>query len=219
MSSMLGYLIGGSGEDFPAIHAPEAANRFRPRADGGFDYFPEGVRKPGYCVDHETRDRIMRLERGLDGLFVGLIAVLVLILLAAAPLLSRVFPLARLWLTLGGGVILTIALQIARRGARRMTRDLLRDAPPAHVMPDDDYRDYRALMVRRWKEMPRLRMLRNLSLLFGPAIFVTAIAAGEISVQGWPRIVFLGLAVVFWVGILQLVFEIIRVWLWSRALR
>ena len=107
-------------------------------------------------------------------------------------------------------------MQIARRGARRMTRELLQDAPAVGGMPDDDYR---ALMVRPWREMPRLRMLRNIVLLFVPAILMTAVATGEISVEGWPRIVFIGLAVLFWVGILQLVFEITRVRLWSRALR
>jgi hypothetical protein len=105
MSSMLGFLIGGSGKDFPAMYASEAANRFRPRADGGFDYFPEGVRKPGCCVDPDTRDRIMRLERGLDGLFMGLSAILALIVLTAGSLLGHVLPFARAWLTLGLAVI------------------------------------------------------------------------------------------------------------------
>ena len=213
---MLGYLIGGSGEGFPAMYAPEAANRFRPRADGGFDYSPEEVRKPGYCVNHETRDRIMRLERGLDGLFVGLIAILVLIVLAAGSLLSHVLPLARAWLILGAGVIVVIGLRIARRGVRRMTLDFLGHAMAVPGMSDDDYR---ALMVQRWKDTPRLRMLRNFSLLFVPAILITAVAAGEISAYGWPRIIIVPLAVVIWVGILQLAFELIQVWRLSRALR
>ena len=43
---MLEYLIGGSGEDFPAIHAPEAANRFAHAPMAASTTFPKGCASP-----------------------------------------------------------------------------------------------------------------------------------------------------------------------------
>src|SRR4051794_17709782 len=76
--------------------------QWRPRPDGLFDYFPRGMRKPGYRVDSEVRDRIMLLARKPGRLFVALILIIVLVSLAARDLHHTVFPLGGLWITLVG---------------------------------------------------------------------------------------------------------------------
>jgi hypothetical protein len=64
---------------------------------------------------------------------------------------------------------------ISRRGARRVTWELLRDAPVVCITDEE----YRRLVVRRWKEMPRRRMLRSLLLMFAPVVLITGVAVGE----------------------------------------
>lgn len=144
MSSMLGLLLGESKEDFLSMGVAEAGPSFRPRTDGGFDYFPDGTSKRGYRVDPPTRNRIMRIRRGLDCLFFGLIATLVLAGFAVEPLLRGTYPFVLLFLA--GGAIGGVVMLVARRGSRRMIQDLLRGA----------------LLVRRWKEVPRGRLLLGL---------------------------------------------------------
>ena len=157
----------------------------------------------------------MRLERGPDGLFMALIVIFALVSLAARPLLHAVSPLGGLWLTLVAGVVMAMAINISRRGVRRMTSEFLRDAPVVH-MPEEDYR---RLMVRRWKELPWRRMLLNLLLMGVLVVLLTGLATGEFPVPAWQRYSAIGAAVLVWAGILQLAFEAIRLWYWGRALR
>ena len=64
-------LLNRKSSDVLSLGASSLAQQFVPRADGCFDFFPKGMRKSGYRVDSETRDRVMRLERGPDGLLWG----------------------------------------------------------------------------------------------------------------------------------------------------
>jgi hypothetical protein len=96
-----------------------------------------------------------------------------------------------------------------------MTSEFLRDAPVVHMTEED----YRRLMVRRWKELPRRRLLLNLLLMLAPVVLLTGVAMGGFSAPAWQRTLAIGVAVLLWVGILQLAFEVIRVWRWSGALR
>jgi hypothetical protein len=208
-------LLNRQSSDVFSLGAGSLAQQFVPRADGYFDFFPKGMRKTGYRVDSGTRDRIIHLERGPDGLFVALIVIFVLVSLAARPLLDAVSSLRGLGLTLVAGLAMGIVVQISRRGVRRMTSGFLRDAPVVHMTEQD----YRRLMVRRWKELPRRRMLLNLLWMFALVVLSTLAATGEISVLAWQRDGAIGLAVVIWAGILVLAYEVVRVWRWSRALR
>ncbi len=47
---------------------------FLARPDGGLDYFPRGMRNPGYRVDPEIRDRIMEQARELRDTITPLLA-------------------------------------------------------------------------------------------------------------------------------------------------
>jgi hypothetical protein len=208
-------LLNRESSDVLSFGAGSLAQQFVPRADGYFDFFPKGMRKTGYRVDSEARDRIMRLERGPDGLFVALIVIIVLVTVAAQPLLHAVWPLGGLWLTLVGGVVTGIAVRISYRGARRMTSEFLRDAPVVHMTEEG----YRQLMVRRWKELPRRRLLRNLLWMLAPVVLLTGVATGGILAPDWQRFLAIGAVVLVWPAILQSAFEVTRVWRWSRPLR
>jgi hypothetical protein len=216
MSSMLGLLIGESKEDFLSMAAAEAGPSFRSRPDGGFDYFPDGTSRRGYRIDSPTRDRIMRIRRGLDGLFFGLIAILVLASFVMRPALHGTYTL--LGMLVAGGAIGGVVLVVAKRGARRMIRDLLRGAPAVGGLSEAERR---ALLVRRWREVPRWRLFLTLLGLIALAIVFTATAAGQDLRDAplVPDLVIIGLAVLAWAAILQLAFELIRLWRWSRALR
>ena len=56
-------------------------------------------------------------------------------------------------------------------------------------------------------------------LLIAPAILATAMALDRSSAPFIPYPVVIGVAVLMWAGVLQLAFELIRLWRWSRALR
>ena len=214
MSSMLGLLIGESKEDFLSMAAAEAGPSFRPRPDGDFDYFPDGTSGRGYRIDPPTRDRILRIRRGLDGLVFGLIAIFVLAAFVMRPAFHG--PYVLVGVLLAGGASGGVVRVVAKRGARRMIRDLLRGAPAVDGLSEAEGR---ALLVRRWKEMPRRRLLLTSLLLIAPAILATAMALDRSSAPFVPYPVVIGVAVLMWAGVLQLAFELIRLWRWSRALR
>jgi hypothetical protein len=214
MSSMLELLIGDSKGDFLSMAALEAGQSFRPLADGGFEYFPEGTSRPGYLIDSPIRDGIMRIRRGLDGLFFALILILVFANFVAEPRLRDGYQ--HVLLLVVAGAIGGIVMLVARRGGRRMIRDLLCNAPSVRGLSEDERR---ALLVRRWKEVPRQRLLLTLLVLVAPVILVTAIAVDHGQLAFVPYPVVLGLAVLLWLAVLQLIFEILRLLWWSRALR
>jgi hypothetical protein len=216
MSSMLGLLIGESKEDFLPMAAAEAGPSFRPRPDGGFDYFPDGMSRRGYRIDPPTREGILRIRRGLDGLVFGLIAILVLASLVVRPALHGTYTL--LGMLVAGGAIGGVVLIVAKRGARRMILDLLRGAPAVDGLSEAERR---ALLVRRWKEMPHQKVFLTLLGLIAMAIVFTASAAGQDPGDAplVPHPVMIGLAVLMWAAVLRLAFELIRLWRWSRALR
>ena len=107
---------------------------------------------------------------------------------------------------------------VARRGSRRMIQDLLRGAPATQGLSEEERR---ALLVRRWKEVPRGRLLLGLLMLLAPVALLTAVAAGQgpSDVAFFPGPVLIVLAVFMWIGVLQLAFELFRLWRWSRPLR
>jgi hypothetical protein len=214
MSSMLGLLIGDSKEDFLSMAALEAGQSFRPLADGGFEYFPEGTSKTGYRIDPPTRDGIMRIRRGLDGLFFALILILVFANFVAEPRLRDGYQ--HVLFLVVGGAIGGIVMLVARRGSRRMIQDLLHGAPSVPGLSEEERR---ALLVRRWKEVPRERLLLTLLALMTPVMLVTVIAVDHGQATFVPYPVILGLAVLAWFAVLQLIFEILRLLWWSRALR
>ena len=194
--------------------------RFRPRADGSFDYFPCGMRKPGYCVDSQTRDRI--LDRARDAHFAQLgLSVLVVILgivaffIAISQLPATVgqaeplFPPAVVWFGVVA-VVLTVPLTwLTRRETRRVTKELLRDAAVVQMSE----REYRGLVALRWKEMPKGRILWNLSSLFAPFVLYFEGIAERPSGR-WLLVAAICLSVV---AVLQLAVEAITVWRWSWA--
>ena len=216
MSSMLGLLIGESKEDFLSMAAAEAGPSFRPRPDGDFDYFPDGTSGRGYRIDPPTRDRILRIRRGLDGLVFGLMSVFVLAAFVMRPAFHGTYVLVGV--LLAGGAIGGVVRVVAKRGARRMIRDLLRDAPAVDGLSEAEHR---ALLVRRWKEMPQQRLFLTLLGLIALVIVLTASAVGRDPGDAplVPHPVMIGLAALMWAAVLQLAFELIRLWRWSRALR
>src|SRR5215469_2770053 len=175
MSSMLELLIGDSKGDFLSMAAVEARQSFRPRADGSFEYFPDGASKPGYLIDPPTRDWIMRIRRRLGGLFFALAGVISLMGLAARDALHGTYTLV--WIIVAAGAIGGVVLMTARHGARRMVRSQLRSAPAVHGLSEAERR---ALLVRRWKEVPRQRLILVLLMPVASAIFATA----YVAVQG-----------------------------------
>ena len=145
----------------------------------------------------------------------ALILIIVLVSLAVRDLHHAAFPLGGLWLTLFGSVAAGIAVGIRYRGRHRMTMEFLRDAPVVHMTEED----YRQLMVRRWKELPRRRLLQNLLLMLAPVVLLTGVATGEIAAPAWQRPLATGVAVLLWAAVFHMACEVIRVWRWSRALR
>ena len=57
-------LLNRKSSDVLSFGAGSLAQQFVPRADGYLDFFPKGMRKTGYRVDSEARNRIMRLAAG-----------------------------------------------------------------------------------------------------------------------------------------------------------
>jgi hypothetical protein len=192
--------------------------QWRVRPNGQFEYFPMGMRKPGYCVDSETRDRIIRLARGLNSFDYTVFSAVIMMMLFAGNVLSRLFPAGGLlvWpVTLFAGVIILIAVQrVSDRGAVRMRSELLRQAPVVQVSEIE----YRETMVRRLEGAPKRRIVQNFVFVLLMLILGAASVMAELEyTTAWLGIVAAILGVVVAAGFAQMAIDILRVHRWRRT--
>jgi hypothetical protein len=194
------------------------ARRFLPRADGGFDYFPRGMCKPGYRVEAAIRERIMELAREQrDAMkpalvtYLALAVVLFFVAMGEIPAPNGKPPQmsAALWWSFGvGAVFVAFVVMIIRRYRRRIAA-LLKDAPVVTMSEDD----YRQLVVRRWMAARWQWAFWFLVLAMGARDFLNQNASAGF------RWFHMGLAALCVVALLQVSIESLTVWRWSRSLR
>jgi hypothetical protein len=191
------------------------ARLFLARSDGGFDYFPRGIRKPGYQIDAQIRDQIMEQagqhRDAMRPLWITCLCLAVALFFVAMSEIpvptdeTPSLPVAVWWEFAVGGVFLALALAIGRR-YRDRAMALVKGAPIVN-MPEEEYRE---LVVRRWKEAKRQSLAMYLVIFIN---FFTTRHAFTTEFQ-WMHIVITSVLVV---AILQRAVETITVWRWSRA--
>ena len=193
--------------------------QWRPLPNGHFDYFPKGMRKSGYRVDAETRDRLMRLQGGLNSFDYGVFSVIIVLQMIIGGLLSRHYPSSNLVrpLALFAGVVVLISIQaVSGRGARRIAAELLRQAPAVELSEEE----YRETMIRRLEEAPKQRLFLNVAfLLLVVMLIVAAVMAKPEYLTSWMGVILAVVGLVVGVGFAQMAIDIVRVHRWRRAAR
>ena len=172
------------------------------------------MRKHGYQVDAQIRDRIMEQAdehrdtmRPLWVTYLCLVVALFFVAMSEIPAPSDnppSLPAALWWEFAISVVFVAVALAIRRRYRRRALGLVM--AAPIVSMPEEEYRE----LVGRWKKAKGQSLFMFLAIV---SSFFTTRHAFTTEFQ-WMHIVMTGLIVV---AILQLAVEAITVWRWSRA--
>lgn len=190
------------------------ARLFLARPDGGLDYFPRGMRRPGYQVDAQIRDRIMEKAgkhrdamRPLWVTYLCLVVALFFVAMSEIPAPTDKPPSlpAAVWWEFAISVVFVAVTLAIGRHYRHGAMALVKDASIVN-MPEEEYRE---LVVRRWKEAKGHSAIMFLLIV---SSFGTTRHAFTTEFQ-WMHTVMTGLIVV---AILQLAVETITVWRWSR---
>ena len=145
-----------------SINQRIAALRFQQREDGGWNYFPLGFRKLGYCVDGSERQRILEILDGSNRILLLPFIVSFGLGVLAQDWLLRLLPSLHSVFYGGVGLIVVAAVMsiacipislVTRRGARRLISELLRDSSRITLSEQE----YRNVIARRWMEIPQTR--------------------------------------------------------------
>jgi hypothetical protein len=212
----------------PLIGARLTAQCFQARDDGGFDYFPRGLRKPGHRIDSETRDRIMQSARAMDRQILVLMAILFGVMVLGEAVLARIYPPSRhlfqtvgpLWFAFFVAVAASIpALVIVGRNGRRSRAGILKGATEVRLSEEE----YRELTARRWLGVPRNWKVFNLLII----LVMTTLALHEAYVgftapganPPWWGMAFAIFGVFLAWGLVQLAIQAVRAQIYSRSFR
>jgi hypothetical protein len=211
--------------------AGSMTRRFLPQADGGFDYFPRGLRKPGYHIDSGARDRISQALRSLDREWSVLLAILFALIVIAGAIWVRVYPSSDsslstaelLSLAVFAAFIISLpAWVIGQRGMRRWIDEFLRDTAVRRLSEEE----YRGLIARSWTDLPR--NWKIFKFLCGVGIVATSAWTADVMLTSQGTHAWLGVylgvylaayAALSAASVVQLAIEALRAERWSRSVR